>query len=183
MERIIWIHQSEKPFYVFDEKYIVHFWDDGVSVHHANELYRDVDTRLSPFEGPHIYPKALPLDFYRRAVLNERLPIALELEGDNLGVVKRTPGYGDAEIGSYKRTIVRQRTSLSLADGYLAFGLEVGTTPVDPETVDAEIDEEDRLPQEYAFEFSFPLDIVPELFNLTESERRAFERSRDRSQA
>src|SRR5947209_16050523 len=111
MERIIWKYQSAQPFYVFEAKYIVHFWDDGVSIHRAAAWYKDTDTRLSPFEAPHIYPKALPLAFYKNVVLDQRLPISLTMEGDKLGSVKRTAdyGYGGADVRSHKRSIIRQQ--------------------------------------------------------------------------
>jgi hypothetical protein len=184
MERIIWTHQSEQPFYVFDEKHIVHIWDDGVSIHRANKCYKDIDTRISPFDGPHIYPKALPLDFYKRIVLNDRLPISLAMEGGNLGTVKRTSDYvyGEPEIGAYKRRIIRQQTKLWLADDCLVFSIEVHATPVDPGTVYGSMREEDKLPRDYVYKFAFPLATVPELLNLTDSERRAFQRNDDRSQ-
>ncbi|MBV8137611.1 MAG: hypothetical protein JO121_18585 [Deltaproteobacteria bacterium] len=183
MERIIWSHQSAQPFYVFDEKHVVHFWDDGVSIHHTSKWYKDVDTRLSPFDGPHIYPKALPLEFYKNIVLNERLPISITMGGDNLGTVKRTSGYvyGEAEIGACKRRIIKQEIKLWLDDESLVFSIKVDSTPVDPKTVYGRLRKEDRLPQAYEFEFPFPLDIVPELLNLTESERRIFQRNRNRS--
>src|SRR5262245_511417 len=109
MERIIWRHQSAEPFYVFDGQHIVHLWDDGVSIHRAARWYKDVETRLSPFHGPHIYPQALPRQFFKNVVLNQRLPISLVLEGYNLGTVKRTSDYGydGAGVGSYKRRIIR----------------------------------------------------------------------------
>ena len=178
MERIIWTHQSEQPFYVLDGKHIVHFWEDGLSIHTAGECYQDAETRLSPFDGPHIYPKALPLEFYKGAVLYPRLPISLDIEGDNLGAIKSTPGYGDAELGSYKRTIVGQRTKLSVADDYLVVDITLHATPADPKTVDADASEEDKAPQDYEFQLRFPLDLVPEVLNLTETERRRFERAR-----
>jgi hypothetical protein len=185
MERIIWTHQSEQPFYVFDEKHVVHFWDDGVSIHQASKWYKDFDTRLSPFEGPHIYSKALPLEFYKNIVLYERLPISLTMKGDNLGTVKRTSDYvyGEAKIGAYSRRIIRQQTKLWVADDYLRFRIKVDATSVDPKTVHGPLRKEDKLPRAYGFEFPFLLDIVPELLNLTESERRIFQRNRNRSQA
>ncbi len=185
MERIIWTHLSKEPFYVFDQKHVVHFWADGMSIHHANEYYKDIDTRLSPFGGPHIYPKALPREFYKSIVLNKRLPLSLTMEGDNLGTVKLTSDYvhGETEIEDYKRTIVGQQTKLALADNRLAFSLKVQTTPVDPRTAHGRLRKADKLPRAYAFKFAFPLDIVPELFDLSDSERRMFQRNGDRSRA
>jgi hypothetical protein len=185
MERIIWTYLSQQPFYVFDEKHIVHFWDDGVSIHRANKSYKDVNTRLSPFGGPHIYPKALPLDFYKRTVLTDRLPISVALEGGNLGTVKRTSDdvYGEAETGANRREIIRQQTKLWLADECLVFSIKVHATPVDPKTVHGSMRKADKMPQAYAFKFAFPLVIIPELLNLTDSERRILERNRGRSQA
>ena len=178
MERIIWTHQSTQPFYVFDGKHVVHFWDDGVSVHRASKHYRDTDTWLSPFDSPHIYLKALPLEFYKSAVLNERLPISVTMEGDNLGAVKRTSDYvyGE-EVGSYRRSIVREELRLWRADDRLFFRIKFDATGVDPKTVPGRPGKEDTLPQGFAFDFPFPLDIVPELLNLTESERRIFQRN------
>ena len=180
MERIIWKYQSAEAFYVFESKHIVHFWDDGVSIHNAAAFYKDADTRLSPFEAPHIYPKALPLEFYKRIVLDRRLPISLTLEGAQLGSVKRTAdyGYGGGDVRSHKRTIIRQQTGLSVADDALVFTIKVDATPVDARTALGDLREEDKVPQCYAFEFAFPLATLPELLNLTERERRAFERSR-----
>src|SRR5690242_956871 len=155
MERIIWSYQSTQPFYVFEEKHIVHFWEDGVSIHRAAAWYKDTETRLSPFEAPHIYPKALPLVFYKNIVLDRRLPISLTMEGDNLGTVKRTTdyGFGGAEVRSYKRRIVSQSTKLWLADDSLVFKIKVDATAVDPKTVLGDLLEEDKLPQAYEFEF------------------------------
>jgi hypothetical protein len=184
MERIIWTHQSGQPFYVFDETHVVHFWDDGVSIHRAARWYKDRDTRLSPFEGPHVYPKALPLEFYKKAVLDDRLPISVAMEGGNLGTVKQTSdyGYGSVESGANKRRIVKQQTQLSLADDCLVLQLSLEATPVDPTTVHGYSQKEEESPLTYAFEFRFPLDVVPELFNLTASERRIFDRIRSRDQ-
>lgn len=180
MERIIWPHQSLQPFYVFDEKHIVHFWDDGVSIHHAGKCYRDANTRLSPFDGPHVYPKALGLEFYKNAVLKQRLPIAISLAGENLGVVKCSSDYvfGAREAGSYMRRIVKQETKLSIKGDRLLFRIKIDAGSVDPQTAQARLGNEDKRPKSFRFEFPFPLDLVPELFNLTESERRAFERLR-----
>lgn len=181
MERIIWKYQSAQVFYVFEDKHIVHFWDDGVSIHKAAAFYKDTDTRLSPFEAPHIYPKALPLEFYKRIVLDRRLPISLTMEGDKLGSVKHTAdyGYGGADVRSHKRGIIRQQTKLWVADDALLFKIEVDATPVDPRTALGDLRQEDRLPRTYGFEFAFPLDTVPELLNLTERERRAFQQNRE----
>jgi hypothetical protein len=183
MERIIWTHQSGQPFYVFDGTHVVRFWDEGVSVHRAASWYKDIETRRAPLEGPYIYPKALPLAFYKNAVLNERLPISVAIDGGNLGTVKQTSdyGYGSMEVGANKRRIVKQQTQLSLADDGLVFTLSVEATPIESSTVQGRR-EEDESPQSYAFECCFPLDIVPELFNLTASERRIFDRTRNRSQ-
>ena len=95
MERIIWTHLSPEPFYVFDDAHIVHFWDDGVGIHRTQEWYRDADTWLSPFGGPHLYLKALPLSFYKSIVLGDRLPISLTLEGGDLADPGRPPGDQD----------------------------------------------------------------------------------------
>jgi hypothetical protein len=185
MQRIIWTHQSTQPFYVFDATHIVHFWDDGLSIHRAGKCYEDVDTRLSPFEGPHIYPKSLPLDFYKSAVLNQRLPLTVVMEGDNLGAVKHTAGYtlGEPEIGAYRRRIQRQRTKLWIADGSLGLRLKIEASPVDPRTTLGKLRSEDKVAKTYRFEFSFPLAIVPELFDLTDSERRLFEQKYGTAQA
>ena len=159
MERIIWTHLSPEPFYVFDDAHIVHFWDDGVGIHRTQEWYRDADTWLSPFGGPHLYLKALPLSFYKSIVLGDRLPISLTLEGGNLGTVNLT-----AESTSPKRRITRQETRLALADGHLSMWIEAQAADQDPER--------------RQFEFAFPLDLVPEVLDLTDGERRRFERRR-----
>jgi hypothetical protein len=178
MERIVWTHQSEQPFYVFDERHIVHVWPDGVSIHHVDEGYQDADTRLSPFGGPHLYAQALPREFYKKAILEGRLPISVDMKGANLGVIKRTPGYGDAELGSYKRTIVSQQTELSLADDHLVLRIRTHATPADPKTVTGEVTEDDRAPQDDEFEFRFPVDLAPELVDMTDTETRKFQRGR-----
>jgi hypothetical protein len=157
MQRIIWTHQSSQPFYVFDEEHIVHFWNDGVAIHRANQCYRDANTLLSPFDAPHIYLLALPLAFYKTAVLSDRLPISLSIEGNNLGTVTVA-----AQDGLARRTIIRQDTRLALADGFLSVVIEAMTDDIDAER--------------QRFDFPFPLDLVPELLDLSESERRVFER-------
>jgi len=180
MERLIWKHQSSEPFYVFDEKHVIHFWDDGISIHRTASWYKDLDTRLTPLEPPHIYPKALPIEFYKGAILNERLPVSVAIEGGSLGSVKLTSGdaAGSAATAIIKERIVEQQTRLSLADDCLVLDLKVAATPVDPTAGRGHRPDRDDSLQTYAFQFRFPLDIVPELLNLTASERRVFDRNR-----
>jgi hypothetical protein len=183
MERIIWNHLSQQPFYVFDRKHIVHFWDDGVSVHRAAKSYQEVDTWLSPFDGPHVYSKALPLEFYKRIVLDDRFPISLDLAGEELGTVKLTAdyGHGSVESGANRRRIIRQQTKLWLAADSVGFSLKIEATAVDPKTAHGTLRKVDKMPQSFAFKFAFPFDIVPELLNLTDSERRVVQRNRARA--
>lgn len=182
MERIIWVNQSAQPFYVFEEKYVVNFWDDGMNISHAPAWYKDINTKLSPLAAPHIYPKALSLEFYRSTLLNDRLPITLHMEGDNLGTVKLTSGYAEADIGAYQRRIINQRLGLELTRDFLVFDFKIETTPVDPNTVHGGMSEEHKMQKSFAFKFQFPLDIVPEILNLTEREKRSFQRMCSRSQ-
>lgn len=182
MERIIWAHQSEQPFYVFDGKDAVHFWSDSVSIHRVHEWYQDANTRLSPLGAPHLYLKALPLEFYRSVLLDERLPISISMDGGDLGIVKHTSEHpAPAGNGDHVRRITRQHIELQLADEFLVFRTEVSATPAEPGSGGAR--EGQGSHYDYEFEFPFPLDIVPEVLDLTENGRRVFERNQVRSRS
>ena len=176
MERFIWERQSVRPFYVFEGKYIVSFWDDGIKISHASKKYDVEIPGVSPLSSPHVYPTTFSLETYRTLVLNQRLPINIEMESENLGQVKLTSGYSEADLGAYSRSIIKQSFSLKLSKEHLTFIFYLMTTPVDPDSVHATLSENDKKAQEFNFEFPFPVDIVPEILNLTIRECEEFKK-------
>jgi hypothetical protein len=65
-----------------------------------------------------------------------------------------------------------QKTELRINDSSFIFGIEVHAAPVDPKIVRGSMRDEDKLPRVYRFSFAFPLDIVSEVLDLTETQRR-----------
>ena len=147
-----------------------------MTISHVRNGYKDVDIKFSPTGAPHIYPKALSQETYRNLVLKNRLPLEIIMTGENLGHTKLTSGYSEADIGAYSRKIVKQIIGLSLTKRHFIFNLNILTTPVDPASVYGQMTDEHRSSQEYTFEFQFPLDVVPEILNLTQREIGVFEK-------
>lgn len=174
MERIIWESYPPQPSYVFDQRYAVRSWDDGLHVSFVADWYQNKEVRTDPRRGPYIHLNALTLEAYRHLVLNNRLPISIKVAGPATGSVNLRSGYGAADLGPFQRKIVSQEIAISIDSDVLALDFLIEASPVDPATAFSPMSKEDTTPKTFDLRFRFPLEIVPEFLNFSARERVYF---------
>lgn len=163
--------------YIFNNRNAVNFGKNSTVIKEVNPHFIESGKLLTSgtfSHGPTVTIKTLPLDFLKSCVLI-RLPFKVVLEGGDLGTYSGNSGYAAADMGAYERSIFRIQLFLEIRNSLLRIRLSFAATPVFSSTThNSNLGDKDKTDLCNLYSFNIPVDSVPDVFELSELEKRQF---------